>query len=206
MLGDAGHLTPDTWHMTLDTGHMTHNMWHLTHDTWHMTADFQRSALGRFFHRVAMCVYVFPVCPLLCNFFLRPLIGPPVTWSVQGLWLVNPPSLPNLAPPHPWGGGLKKRSYFFCFFFCPKAPWRRRRQRRQVGIKQKMLKSFLAAVLLSASDERFFVSRMRDFCYLILILLVLISAFVERFSISCLREFLLLSFWVCKHLAPKMNG
>ena len=40
---------------------------------------------------------------------------------------------------------------------CIKAPWR-----RQEGIK-KMLKSFLAAVLLSALVERCFVSRMRDF-------------------------------------------
>ena len=57
--------------------------------------------------------------------------------------LVNPPSVPNLAPPPP------KKS----------APWRRR---RRGGIK-KMLKSFFAAVLLYASVKRFFVSRMRDF-------------------------------------------
>ena len=46
---------------------------------------------------------------------------------------------------------------FFLFFF-PKAPWRRGRGGGGGG----MLKSFLAVVLLSASVERFFVSRMRD--------------------------------------------
>ena len=43
-----------------------------------------------------------------------------------------------------------------------KAPWRERCRRG--GMKKKrMLKSFLAAVLLSASVKRCFVSRMRDF-------------------------------------------
>ena len=46
--------------------------------------------------------------------------------------------------------------------FAVKAPWRRRWRWRQGGI-QKMLKTFLAAVLLSAMVERCFVSRMRDF-------------------------------------------
>ena len=36
------------------------------------------------------------VCgPLPVKFILRPLIGPQVTWSVQCLSLVNPPSLPH---------------------------------------------------------------------------------------------------------------
>ena len=54
---------------------------------------------------------------------------------------------------------------FFYLFFCPKALLR---QRRRGGVHKKMPKSFLAAVLLSPSVERFFViSRMRDFLYLI---------------------------------------
>ena len=48
------------------------------------------------------CQYIcLSVCPLFMLFFSRPLIGPQVTWSIQGLWLVNPPSLPNWAPPSP---------------------------------------------------------------------------------------------------------
>ena len=61
------------------------------------------------------------------------------------------------------GGGI---FYIFIiiiifFFFGVKAPWRRRCPRG--GMKKKrMLKSFLAVVLLSASVERCFVSRIRD--------------------------------------------
>ena len=39
-------------------------------------------------------------CPLPMRFFLRPLIGPQITWSVRGLWSVNHPSLPSLAHLH----------------------------------------------------------------------------------------------------------
>ena len=55
---------------------------------------------------------------------------------------------------------------FFSFFFV-KAPWRRRRRWQRGGII-KYLKSFLAAVILSASVHRCFVSRMRDFCLFVL--------------------------------------
>ena len=51
------------------------------------------------------------------------------------------------------------------FFFAVKPPLRRRRRCRRGGIK-KMLKTFLAAVILSASVERCFDSRMRDFSLL----------------------------------------
>ena len=45
--------------------------------------------LGRFSHRVAMSVCVFVcLCAPLGAFFVRPLIGPEVTWSVPGLSLV----------------------------------------------------------------------------------------------------------------------
>ena len=62
-----------------------------------------------------------------------------------------------------WGGVLKKigwlgvkRLKFFFFFLSPLAT-------AGGGGTKKMLKSFLASVLLSASVKRFLVSRMRDF-------------------------------------------
>ena len=54
-------------------------------------------------------------------FFSWSLIGPQVTWSIQDLWLINPPSLPNLAPPPPPLPHL------------PPPCWQRRPRRRRGG-------------------------------------------------------------------------
>ena len=45
-----------------------------------------------------VCLLSF-VCPLPMQFFLRPLIGPRVTWSNPGLSLVDPPPLQNCIAP-----------------------------------------------------------------------------------------------------------
>ena len=60
------------------------------------TPIFKESALGRFFHRVAMSVCVFLCLSLFMRFFSRPLIGPQVTWSDPGLSLVDPPLVHGL--------------------------------------------------------------------------------------------------------------
>ena len=55
--------------------------------------------LGQVRHRVAMSMFLF-ICPLPAYFFWRTLIEPKITWSVQGLTLVNqtrPPS-PTCGP------------------------------------------------------------------------------------------------------------
>ena len=55
----------------------------------------QLGPLSRVGRIVDMSVCLSGWCPLPMRFFSRPLIGPQVTWSVRGLWLVNTPSLPN---------------------------------------------------------------------------------------------------------------
>ena len=50
---------------------------------------FLNRPLGRFF--LIVCMYLSSPFPV--KLILRPLIGPQMTWSVQGLALVNPPSL-----------------------------------------------------------------------------------------------------------------
>ena len=52
---------------------------------------FKESALGLFFHGVAMSVFLSIYMSLFMYFFPRPLIGPQVTWSDPGLSLVDPP-------------------------------------------------------------------------------------------------------------------
>ena len=53
---------------------------------WCFTCFFKESALGHFFHRVAMsvCFLVSVFVPFFMQFFFRPLIGPQITWSVPG--------------------------------------------------------------------------------------------------------------------------
>ena len=77
------------------------------------------------------------VCPLPMQFFLKPFFSPQITWSVGGLSLVNPPSLPY---PHPYGGGgggvggREEGPFFSSPVFLSKKPlWRRQRQRHQRG-------------------------------------------------------------------------
>ena len=109
----------------------------------------QLGPLGRVGLVVDMSVCLCVWCPLPMRFVLRPLIGPQVTRSDQGLWLVNLPSLPNLAPP----------------LFLPKSPLAAAAVTTARRDKKK-LKWFLfkfVSVLLSASVERVGVSRMRDF-------------------------------------------
>ena len=100
---------------------------------------FKESALRRFFHRVAISVLL-SVClsvPFSCNIFLG------LSSALRSHEQFKASDWSTLLV-------VKKK--------LPKGPWRRRWRRRRGGIK-KMLKSFLAAVLLSALVERFFVSR-----------------------------------------------
>ena len=50
-------------------------------------------SLGRFFHRVPMSIYLSVCLSPFHVFFLRPLIGPQITWSDPDLSLVDPPPL-----------------------------------------------------------------------------------------------------------------
>ena len=77
-------------------------------------------------------------------------------------------------------GGVKGSGlilyYFFTFIFFAQKPLGRGNSNGE-GKKQKMLKSFLAAVLLSAWVDRFFVSRMRDF--------FLYSFLFQKIQVAC---------------------
>ena len=86
--------------------------------------------LGRFIHKVAMTVCLDVCLFVLLNvfFFPRPLIDHEITWSVQGLSLVRPPSLPhpNLLYPLKFCLTEKKKKIFLIwleflqFFYCKK--------------------------------------------------------------------------------------
>jgi hypothetical protein len=78
---------------------------------------FTESSIYIYIYYIYILIYVYVPFPCI---FLRSLIGPQITWSVWGLWLVNPPSLPNL------GGVGVVVVFFLIFFFCLKASWRRR--------------------------------------------------------------------------------
>ena len=106
----------------------------------------QLGPLGRVGLVVAksVCVFVWClcVCPIPMRFFLRPLIGPVITWSVWGLSL---------------GGRIKgaekrgkKKNYHASY----------RKKKKSCNLFKFVL------VLLSASVERVCVSRMRDFFYI----------------------------------------
>ena len=104
--------------------------------------------LDRCFHRVAMSVYIsvcLSVCPLFMLFFLC------LSLALRSH---------NQFKASDWSTLLHLPFFGGC-----KAPWRRQQRCTRGGVKKKRLKSFWAAVLLSASVERFFVSCMRDFFF-----------------------------------------
>ena len=72
--------------------------------------------------------------------------------SALGVFLVHPPMSPVLL-----SASVPYAGFFFIFF------WRKSFLAMAAGRDKKKLKSFLAAVLLSASVERCFVFRRRDF-------------------------------------------
>ena len=114
----------------------------------HVTIYFHRiGPLGQFglVVKMTVCVYVYIfICPLPMQLFTRPLIGPRITWSVWGLSLVTPPSLPYCGGggrgDEGWGGGVLYLFNFFfnLFLFDEKHLWRgRQRWGRGRGILKK---------------------------------------------------------------------
>ena len=101
--------------------------------------------LGRCFHRVAMSVG-----PLLCYFFR----GLSLALRSQDQFKAS-----DWRRRRRRGGG---NFFIYIFFFGRKSPLAAAAT-MAAGRDKKMLKSLLAAELLSASVERCFVSRMRDF-------------------------------------------
>ena len=136
---------------------------------------FKESALGQFFHRVAMSVYV-PVyisvyiyVPFSCNFFAWK------NWSyyTRGAGLIT---LVELVLLHAWSpsyythgalktGGVCRASIAHVWSRCVDA-WTRQPPLFYFFLVKLCNLSKIVSVLLSASFKRFFVSRMRDFSYL----------------------------------------
>ena len=77
-------------------------------------AYFHCQSLSR---NVNLCIYIY----VYMYFILRPLIGPQITWSVQGLSLVKPP--PPLPPPPPPPPGLDLWTVPDDWTFGPSPAW-----------------------------------------------------------------------------------